>query len=168
MIKFYLAHFTVIDYAVLAGVLLLFFIFLALSIFVLIKRPLLGIFSVLLSLVFLLTAAIYSHYLVDNTVRKRSVTIADAKQLTFSDTLILDVNITNLSPNTLNYCHVDIKFYSKSSNLIKSYLNRLRPFYVASFSLEESIDENSSYINRINIDNFRPSNFEIAINSECF
>lgn len=167
-IEFYLLHFSFIDYVFSIWILLVFLVVLILIILIIAKHPILSVFLLFLNLCFLVFGTIFTHQFIDKNVRKREININYTKQLIFSDTFIIDLNITNESKKDFNYCEIRIKFYKPSRNKFKNYLHLLRPFYVKTKIIKDKILQGETKNLKLIINNFRPLNYKITNSSECF
>ncbi|TWO18041.1 DUF2393 domain-containing protein [Campylobacter hyointestinalis] len=168
MMRFYAAHFVFIDYFAILWVLAVFLVVLFLVIILIVKRPFFASFILILDACFLIFGIIYTHKIIDENIRKRELELNFIKQLSFSDTLIMDLNLTNLSKKPFSYCSVKVKFYTHSDNKFKNYINSLKPFKVQKSVINEQIDINTTKNVRLIINNFKPIDYNTTINSECF
>lgn len=167
-INFYLTHLGWIDFASYIWLVLLFFTIVFTCFYIMSKHPLAGVLMFILTIFAFLFGAFYLHKFLDENLRQRSVLITDTKQLTYSNTLIVDLNLTNLSANSFKYCSIKLKFYTPSSNFIKNELNKLKPFLKSNLVLKESLDAGETTQEQSVIDGFRFENYDIIATSECY
>ncbi|EAJ5693367.1 DUF2393 domain-containing protein [Campylobacter fetus] len=167
-IKFYISHFGFIDYFAIIWVLLVFLVVLFLVIILIFKRP--GLASILLiaDIVFVFLGIFYTHKFIDGTLRKREIMISDIKQLNYSDTMIVDLNLTNKSNKAFKYCNVNLKFYKVAPNKFKNYINSLKPFYKKNNVIEDGVNIGQTKNLRLVINDFRPTDYNTTVTSECF
>ena len=93
----YITHFSMYDYVAYAWLILLFFITILLATVLSKKTPFFSVFLLIVSLVLLFVGPfVLKHYL-DKTLRPTKIEINLVQKLNFSDTLIVDGYITNLS-----------------------------------------------------------------------
>lgn len=90
------------------------------------------------------------------------------KQLEFSDTLLLEYELTNLSKQELNSCKIDIKFHKNSKSSIKNYANSLSPFLTKTILIKEPIASENSKLIKATINNFAFVDYNISVRTECF
>lgn len=167
-LHFYLQHLWVEDFFALVWILLLFLVILFLVIIVIPKFQIFGSFLLFIDITFLFAGGYYVLNYIDKNFRNREVVISPIKQLHYSDTVVFDLNITNLSKKPFKICNIDVKFYKQSPNKWREQFNALTPFYVKNISFNEKIDINNTKIINVMIDNFRPLNYNTKLNSECF
>lgn len=168
-VNFYMTHFSFVDYFGLLWVLLLFLAVLFLVMVLVVRRPIFASFLLFFD-IFLLAGGIYfSHKIIDENVRKREIAINYIKELSFSPTLILDFNLTNLSNNPFYYCGVEAKIFKSGGNVVMDFLNSLSPFRVKNESVGEQIDIGQTQIFHMVFKDFSPNfEYKYKIKSECF
>ncbi|ANE35349.1 putative DUF2393 domain protein [Campylobacter iguaniorum] len=167
-INFYMAHFVFVDYLAVMWVLLVFLVVLFLVIIMMIKRPLLASFILIANIFFVVFGLIYTHKLIDENLRKRELIVDKITQLNFSDTLIADLNLTNLSKKPFKYCRIKLNFNHEENNKIKHFIKSAKPFRTQTHTIEEPIDVNQTKTIRLIINDFRPINYTTKVSSECF
>lgn len=165
---FYVSHFSVYDYAALIWVLLVFLTILFLVISVISKHQTFGSILFLLNIIFLFVAVFWSLSFVDSQTRQRKLQIGEIHQLNYTDTVMLDVNLTNLSKKAFRYCKVSIRFYKLSKFDWMSGLNAYIPFKKKSVETSELIHPYRSRNFHFVIENFRPKDYNTSITSECY
>ena len=67
------------------------------------------------------------------------------KQLEYSNTLLVDLRLTNLSKKSFNYCKIGLSFYKNSGNALRRYANELKPFLKENIVLKDSLDVNATH-----------------------
>lgn len=165
---FYVSHFSVYDFAALIWVLLVFLIVLFLVISIISRHQTLGSILFLLNIVFLFVAVFWSLSFVDSYTRQRSLKVSQIHQLNYTDTVILDVNLTNLSNKAFRYCKVGVKFYKLSKLEWMNGLNAYIPFKRKFIETSELIHPYRSRTFHFVIENFRPKDYNTTITSECY
>lgn len=167
-INFYLDHLGWIDFASYIWLVLLFFTIVFFCFYLMSKNAAAGALMFILTIFAFLFGAFYLHKFLDENLRDRSLIITDKKQLTYSNTLILDLNLTNLSSKPFEYCNIKLKFYTPSSNFIKNELNKLKPFLKANLVLKETLEAGETTQEQSIVDGFRFENYDIIATSECY
>lgn len=167
-LHYYLQNFGFYDYFALMWVLLVFLLLLVVVILIIGKRQGLGSFLLLFDIAFLFIGVYFALKFVDDQTRRREISLNSLKQLTYTDAVIADVNITNLSQKPFKFCKVKIKFFKLSSRKFVQNLYELRPMQTKTGEFNSTIDVNETKSLKIVIDNFRPRDFNTSLSSECF
>lgn len=167
-LNFYLTHYGWIDFAAYIWLILLFLTVVFLCVYIMTKSVAGGLLLLILSFIGLGAGAFYTHKFLDENLRARQLVLISQKQLTYSDTLLVDLNLTNLSKKPFNYCRVGLKFYRPSQNFLKNEINMLKPFFKENVVLKEPLDANFTKEIRVVVDKFKFSDYGILIGSECF
>lgn len=167
-IFFYLNHFEIYDYIAISLVLATFLMLLILAAMTVLKHEIIGTFLFLIAVGFLFFGLFYAYKIVDDNTRKREIVINELRQLQYSNTFIVDLNLTNLSKRNFNFCRVNVKFHKTDKNALKNFINSKRPFKNRMSELNTTIAPLQSHNIKMVIKDFRPSDFNVAVNSECF
>ncbi len=112
----YVGHFHMTDYIAFAWLVLLFFVFLFLAILLARGRPLLAMIIVILDLALLGGGPFGIKYILDSKIRDVETKLETIKQLTYSDTLILQGTLQNRGKVNFNWCKVHLNIYPKQKN----------------------------------------------------
>ncbi len=167
-IFFYLNHFEIYDYIAISLVLATFLVLLILAAMTVLKHEIIGTFLFLLAVGFLFFGLFFAYKIVDSSTRTRQISINELKQLQYSDVFIVDLNLTNLSKRDFNFCRVNVKFHKNGKNALREFLNSLKPFKNRMSELNTTIAPHQSHNIKMVIKDFRPSDFNVVVNSECF
>ena len=166
---YYIDNFSVYDYVAFAWLIVIFFLTVLLAILIAKKSPIFSIVTLFLALTFLFAAPfIIKHYL-DKFVRPSLSEIVSIKKLNFSDTLIVDALVSNISKNSFSKCKISVSVVKKSDSKMESFLNQLKPLRKRTIFISEPIDINTSRDIRVVFDGY-PYNKEInaTVSSECY
>lgn len=166
---YYIDNFSMYDYVAFAWLAVLFFLAILLSIVIVKKSPMLSLLVFFLALLmFFTTPFIIKHYL-DKFVRPSLSEIVSVKKLNFSDTLIVDTLVTNISKKSFHSCRILVSIVEYSDSKIKNFLSRLKPLRQQTISINEAIDVNRSKDIKIIFDGYS-YNKEInaTVNSQCY
>ena len=165
----YLHHFSMYDYAAYAWLILIFFVTILLSILVAKKSPIFSILILMLSLGLLFAGPfILKHYL-DKYLRASSAQATHIKKLNFSNTLIVNGIVINLSKKNFSTCSVDVLVVKNSKSDIQKFINQLKPLQKQSIFINNPIEVNATKEFRVVFDNYQYSHdINISIKSECY
>lgn len=165
----YISHFQMADYIVFAWLILLFFLFIFLAIVLAKKRPLISILVVLFDFMLLFgTPFVMKHYL-DAALRSHTTELTTVKQLTYSDTLILQGTLTNTSAQNFSWCTVHFNMVSKESEGVARLLETLNPSHQTSIFIEEPPQSGASVAFEKVVENFRlDESLEVMPKAECY
>ncbi|WP_170018814.1 DUF2393 family protein [Campylobacter sp. RM16190] len=167
-LSFYLEHLSWIDIAAYIWLILMFFILFVACIYLITRFHVLGFLLMLLNLVAFSFGLFYINRFLDENLRTRNLELISQKQLSYSNTLLVDLKLTNLSKNPFKYCRIDLKFYKPSGNELRNQINMLRPIMKDKIFLKEIVDINETRRVQGVINNFRLSDYNITVSSECF
>lgn len=168
-IFFIISNANLIDYMVYGWILLCFLFLLLLGIYCAIKWWWqVGFLVVLFDFVALFIGVYFANFTLSNYVRATYVTPLHTKQLEYSDNLMVDFNITNLSKNSFQICKVDLKFYASSDKDIKNFINSLNPFVTKTIIINEPLHPKQSKEVSSIVKNFAFINYNTKIKTECF
>jgi len=165
----YIHHFSMYDYIAYAWLILLFFITILLAIMVAKKSPTFSVLILIIALTLLFAGPfVLKHYL-DKFIRPSLTKIEQIKKLTFSDTLIINGTLTNLSKKSFSTCNINISIIKTSKNDIQNFINQLKPLRKQSISIDSTIEVNSTKEFRVVFDNYRYlKDINISSKSECY
>jgi len=165
----YITHFSMYDYVAYAWLILLFFITILLATVLSKKTPFFSVFLLIVSLVLLFVGPfVLKHYL-DKTIRPTKIEINLVQKLNFSDTLIVDGYITNLSKRKFSICTIHVEVIKKGKNSLQDILNKLKPIRKKSTILKDAVDKNSTDSFRVVFNNFTYSkDFNVSVGSSCY
>lgn len=167
-VNFYLTYLGWIDFASYVWLILMFFTLIFACFYLMSKHFAAGALVFILTIFAFLFGAFYLHKFLDENLRDRSLVVTDKKRLTYSNTLIVDLNLTNLSKKPFEYCNIKLKFYNPSSNFMKNELNKLKPFLKTNLVIKESISAGETIQKQSIIDGFVFENYDLTATSECY
>ena len=168
-LKFYAEYFSWIDWVSYSWAFLLFLIIFVVSIYVMSKAQILGVLMLFLS-IFGLAAGVYfiSDFL-DTRLRARNLELISQKRLSYTDALVVDFNLKNLSKKSFGRCNIRLKFYYPSENKLKNAINKFKPFLKENIIFEGQIAAGESRRISGAIEGFRAArDYNITTASECF
>jgi hypothetical protein len=165
----YISHFHMADYIAFAWLILIFFLFIFLAILLAKKRPFVSIGVVLLDFMLLFsTPFVMKHYL-DAALRPQIAELTTVKQLTYSDTLILQGTLTNISLQNFSWCTVHLAMVPKESEGLAHFLNTLNPSHQTSIFIEEPPQSGASVTFEKVVENFRlDESLKVIPKAECY
>jgi len=165
----YIHHFSMYDYVAYAWLILIFFVTILLAIMVAKKSPLFSILILLISLTLLFAGPfVLKHYL-DKFIRPTSSKTLEVKKLTFSDTLIINGSVTNLSKKSYSTCKINVAVIKSSKSDIQNFVNQLKPLLKQTISINKPIEINVTKEFRAVFNNYTYSkDVNISIKSECY
>ena len=166
-LKFYIEHFSWIDWVSYSWIFLLFLFMLFVSIYFIGRSKILGILLLFFSLVFFGVGVFFVGNFLDSHLRTRSIEVVSQQRLSYTDALVVVVEISNLSKKNFKHCRVRLKFHY-FDNGYKKLLNSFKAFEKASMVVENLQVGETRRVNTV-IDGFRANReYNITTNSECF
>jgi len=146
----YIHHFSMYDYAAYSWLILIFFVTILLAIMIAKKSAIFSILILMISLALLFQVTL-------------------VKKLTFSDSLIINGLITNISKKRFSTCNINISVVKSSQSDIQEFINQLKPLLKRSISIDKPIEVNTTKEFRVVFNNYTYSKkINISINSECY
>ncbi|MDX1808458.1 MAG: DUF2393 family protein [Sulfurospirillaceae bacterium] len=168
-ISLYIKHFTSYDYIAYGWLLATFVLLLILSILFIKKSPKTSLFLILLAFVLFFICPMFVKNFLDKTIRPLEVKNISYKKLHFSDTLILNWSIQNLSKNPYQYCQTTAIIYEPSKSKIKSFLDKLNPILSRTILEEKTINPNEINNDQLVLNNFNTNrDINISVKAECY
>jgi len=166
---YYIDNFGTYDYAAFAWLIVIFFVAVLLSIVTAKKSPIFSILTLFLALFMLFTAPFAIKHYLDKYIRTSLSKIVSIKKLNFSDTLIVDALVANVSKKSFSTCKVTVSVIVNSDSKIKNFLNQLKPLREQTIFVNETIDINTSKNIRVIFDNYiYNKEINATVNSECY
>ena len=142
------------DYIAYAWLILVFFVFILLSIVLVKRSALISVLLLFFSLgILFIGPFVLKHYL-DEYFRSSSVVIENHKKLHFSDIMIINGHISNHSNNSFHICDLSVAINKTDTSKLQKILNKLKPFRKKTILLQENIDVNSTAPFRMVIENY--------------
>lgn len=105
---------------------------------------------------------------INKIVRSTAFSQISSKQLEYSNTLLLDFNLTNTSKKEFKICKVDIKFHTISKNVLKNYLNSINPFLIKTIFIKDAFYSGETKVLNSVVNNFAFVDYNITTRAECF
>lgn len=168
-IALYINHFSIYDYSAYAWLILLFFISILLSIFTARKSALLSVSIFIVSLIILFVGPFVMKHYLDMYLRPIQSKVILVKKLSFSDALVVTIEVTNTSKNPYTICNSELSVLKQDDSSIKNFLFQLKPLRKKTISLGGALDVNASKELRVVFDNYTyEKDVNISINSECY
>ncbi|MDA7848218.1 DUF2393 domain-containing protein, partial [Sulfurospirillum sp.] len=91
------------------------------------------------------------------------------KKLNYSDTLIVNGIVTNLSKNKFSTCNVNVAVIKHSKSDIQKFINKLKPLLKKSIYMDNPIEVNATKEFRVVFDNYKYiDDINVSIKSECY
>lgn len=165
----YIHHFSMYDYAAYAWLILIFFVTILLSILVAKKSPMFSILILMLSLSLLFIGPFMLKHYLDKYLRTSLSQTTLVKKLNYSDTLIVNGMVTNLSKKSFSICDVNVAVVKSSKSDIQKFINKLKPLLKQSISIDKPIEVNATKEFRVVFDNYKYSkDINVSVKSECY
>lgn len=165
----YISHFGMYDYIAYAWLILTFFIALLLSILLAKKSSILSILTLLFSLSILLAGPFVLKNILDERLRANTVEMTSVKKLHFTNVLIVDGTVQNLSKNIFSTCALHASVTKDSPNKVKQFIYKLKPLRKKSILLEKSLEPMQQEYFKIIFNNFASTDdINVSISAECY
>ncbi|NOX14935.1 MAG: DUF2393 domain-containing protein [Epsilonproteobacteria bacterium] len=165
----YIHNFALYDYLAFAWFFLTFLILIILSIVIMRRAVKTSMFLLLFSFLFLLVAPFFLRYYLNTTLRTVSVDNIKFQKLNFSNTLIVDYKINNLSKIDFKECEIHISVFKPSASKFKLFVNKLKPITQRTILLKKKISVNTSVEERSIFDNYTYSkDINISVATQCY
>lgn len=165
----YLNHFGLYDYIAYIWLFLTFFILLILALILIKKSTKISIILILFSLILFFIGPPALKYFLDTAIRPVKISKTSFKKLNFSNTLIVDTKIKNISKNTYSECQINTKVYKQGKTKIKNFINKLKPITHRTILSKEKLKPGESMDSRIIFYNFTYNNdINISLSAECY
>ena len=156
----------VYDYILFGAVFLLFILFIILGI-VLRKRPFFAVVFILLGFATLLLGPTLGFFKMHEMLFKNTTQLLSQKKLQYSEAVVIKGSVKNESKRNFSACKITASAYGVSSNALKNYLKKLKPFQKMSI-LEENIARSQTREFKIIVEPFRYSkDYNISLKADC-
>ncbi len=154
------------DYLLFGSVFVLFLLCVILGI-VLRKKLLLALLFILLGFSILLLGPTLGYIKLHETLFKNSTLLKSQKRLQFSEAVVVKGSVTNESNRYFKECKITASAYSVSSNKLKNYLKKFKPFKKMSI-IEVDIQKSETREFKIIVEPFTYSrDYNISIGADC-
>ncbi|CAD7287881.1 DUF2393 family protein [Campylobacter suis] len=166
---FILANANLIDYMAYGWVVLCFILLMLIGFYCTIKWWWqIGFLIILLDVIALFVGGYYANLELSKRLRPTEISPLYLKQLKYSDNLVVDLNITNLSKNTFQICKINIGFYANSDQELKNFVNAINPFRVKSIYIGEPLHPGATKELTTVVENFAFIDYNTTVKTECF
>lgn len=157
------------DYASYAWLTFTFFIAILLSIVLTRRSVFFSILTFLFALALLLIGPFLLKNILDDFLRPVNAKLVSYQKLHFSDVLVVEGELQNISKKDFTDCSADALLFKKSDNPLKDYIYKLKPFKKKTISLQKLIKVNESLEFQIVFYNY-DSNFDInvSVKATCY
>ena len=152
-LKLYFQNLTLYDYIGVSIVGIVFLLLFILSIILIFKKPFLGFLIFIFSILELPFGIFGIKEFLNQTLRKSEFVIKKIKPLHFSNSLLLEAEVKNLSKTNFSQCLIELKIIQKSDSKLKNFLYKLKPLQIKTIYLYKPIQKNSSYTIKRILDN---------------
>lgn len=154
------------DYLLFGSVFVLFLLFIILGI-VLRKKLILAILFLLLGFSILLLGPTLGYMKLHETLFKNSTLLESQKRLQFSEAVVVKGSVTNESNRDFKECKITASAYALSSNKLKNYLKKFKPFKKMSI-IETNIAKSETREFKIIVEPFRyTKDYNISLGADC-
>lgn len=154
------------DYILFGAVFFLFILFIILGI-VLRKKPFFAVIFILLGFATLLLGPTLGFFKMHELLFKNKTQLLSQKKLQYSEAVVVKGSVTNESKRNFSSCKITASAYGVSSNALKNYLKKLKPFQKMSI-LEEDIAKSETREFKIIVEPFRYSrDYNISLKADC-
>ncbi|MBR8462364.1 DUF2393 family protein [Campylobacter sp. faydin G-140] len=168
-ILFALANAQAIDFLAYSWVLLALIFLIFVSVFLASKTWWqFGFLLILFSVIAFFIGIYYVNLELNEQLRPVSISKIYKKQLKYSNSLLIDFNITNKSHKTLNICKIYLGFYLGSANKNRNFINSLNPFAKKTIILDEVFKPSQTIQVKEFVDDFAFIDYNITKKAECF
>ena len=165
----YLNHFGLYDYIAYIWLILTFFIFLILSLVLIKKSMKISIILILFSFSLLFIGSPILKYFLDITTRPVEIGKVNFKKLHFSNTLIIDTKIKNISKKSYSECQINTKVFKREKKKIKIFISKLKPITHRTILSKQELKSGESMNKRIIFYNFTYNHdINVSLNVECY
>jgi hypothetical protein len=133
------------------------------------KSQIISLFFLFVSLGLLFAGPFVLKNYLDKALRQTKVETTLVKKLNFSNTLIVQGNIINLSKRKLSICSLHVDVVRNGKNSLQEFVNKLKPIRKRTMILDRSLDINDSIDFRVVFENFfNEKDFNVSIESSCY
>ncbi|WP_060826792.1 DUF2393 family protein [Sulfurospirillum cavolei] len=158
------------DYLAFAWLIVTFLTLIAFAILIAKRSSALSVLIIILSLIFFAVSPFLIHYKLNALLRQNVTEITMVKKLVFSDTLIVEATLQNLSQKPFKRCLIQTSAIKQTSaEGIKAWMTRLKPIANQSILVQESLSPNELTNIRILFDDFTyQGDVNATLKAECY
>ncbi|MDF1877205.1 DUF2393 domain-containing protein [Sulfurimonas sp. SAG-AH-194-L11] len=154
------------DYLLFGSVFVLFLLFIILAI-VLRKKLVLALLFLILGFSTIIFGPTLGYIKLHETLFKNSCKLLSQKRLQFMEAVVVKGSLTNESNKNFRECKITVSAYGVSSNKLKNYLKRFKPFKKMSI-VGKDIAKSETRKFKIILEPFRYSkDYNISIGADC-
>ncbi len=165
----YLNHLGLYDYIAFIWLIFIFLILLVLSVVIVKKSIIFSLLTILFSFILLFTGPFALKYFLNKTLRPVKIDNITSQKLHFSDTLIVDFVIENLSKKPYIECLITTKVYKPSKSKLKKFVNELKPIRYRTILDKRELKAGDKMKNRVIFYNFSYNkDINISASAECY
>lgn len=169
IVVFYLNHWHTIDFISIIWIVVLFFLSILFVILLFEKMPIFSFLLFFISIGAVIGGFLYTKNYVDNALRARETAIVLNHKMNYSDALLVDVNLTNLSKNAFKFCKTSVKVIKTGAKFPRNVIDALKPIYEKNIVLNEPLNPAQTKKIHFLFTNFVcDGNYSLKANSECF
>jgi len=158
------------DYLAFAWLILTFLMLIAFAILIAKRSSALSVLIIILSLIFFAVSPFLIRYKLNTLLRPNVTEITMVKKLVFSDTLIVEATLQNLSQKPFKRCLIQTSAIKQTSAQgIKAWITQLKPIANQSILVQESLSPNELTNIRILFDDFTyQGDVNATLKAECY
>lgn len=166
----YLRHLGTYDYLALGWFIVTFLILIVLATIVAKRASTFSLLLIISALLFFIIAPFLLKFKLNTLLRPTSVEIHMVKKLTFSDSVIVEASIHNVSEKDFKLCFVQTTIIKQNATEgIRSYLNLLKPIANQSILVQQSLPKGEILEHKAVFDDFTYKGEIVAhIKTECY
>lgn len=154
------------DYFLFGAVFVLFLLFIIIGI-LLRRKTFLAVVFILLAFSTLILGPTLGYVKLHKTLFKNSTKLLSQKKLQFSEAVVVKGLLTNESKKDFKECKITASAYAVTSNKLKNYLKKLKPFKKMSI-VEKDIQKAQTREFKIIVEPFRYSrDYNISLGADC-
>lgn len=169
IVIFYLNHWQTLDFVAIIWIVILFFLSILFVILLFERMPIFSFLLFFIAIAALIIGFLYTKNFVDKSLRLRETTIVLNQKMNYSDALLVDVNLTNLSKSAFKYCKIGVKITKNSVKFPHKFIDRLKPIYEKNIVLDAPLNPSQTRKIHFLFTNFTyDGNYSANANSECF
>ena len=165
----YIEHFGIYDYMAYIWLLLIFLTLLFLSLLSIKRSVKFSLILILFAFILLFTAPFALKYFLDKTLRPVKISHIKHQKLHFSNTLIVDYKIENISKKPYIICQIDTKVYKPSNSKLKTFFNKLKPIANKTIISKRELGVGVTMNSRTTFYDFAyGGDINISVDAECY
>lgn len=166
----YFRHLELYDYLALTWFILTFIVFIVFAIIIAKRSSALSLLLIIFALMFFILTPFALKFKLNELLRATHIELLSTKKLTYSESLIVEANIINVSQKEFKRCLIETKLIKKNpSEGFFSFVNRLKPIENQSMLVQEPLKKGETLDYKAIFDNFSYQGDVVAyITAECY